>query len=40
MRSSGIRSDVQQYPAEIFPLEIRAKGNAWGVVSSSRICTV
>jgi hypothetical protein len=23
------------YPAEIFPLEIRAKGNAWGVVGWS-----
>jgi Sugar (and other) transporter len=23
------------YPAEIFPLEVRAKGNAWGVVSWS-----
>ena len=23
------------YPAEIFPLEVRAKGNAWGVVGWS-----
>lgn len=23
------------YPAEIFPLHIRAKGNAWGVVGWS-----
>lgn len=23
------------YPAEIFPLQVRAKGNAWGVVGWS-----
>jgi hypothetical protein len=28
-------SHLSRYPAEIFPLEVRAKGNAWGVVGWS-----